>query len=99
MRLNIEIQELFRKPNIIAEIRYKRLNRLSHAIGIAKSIANAMLNWNLRGKRPVEKPNQRWIANSKKKLRQLGIDIFNGVALDKERRRIVCFIPMNLNVL
>lgn len=37
-------EELYGKPNTIAEIRHKRLSWFGHALN-AKSIANYVLNW------------------------------------------------------
>lgn len=44
IRSNRELQELFGKSNVIAEIRHKKLSRLEHMLR-AKLIANDDLNW------------------------------------------------------
>lgn len=96
IRSNRELQELFGKPDIIAEIRHKRLSWLGHVLR-AKSIANDVLSWIPQGRRPIGRPKQRWMDKNKKELNQLGIDNIIEAALNRDRWKEICFAAMGLN--
>ncbi|XP_050540945.1 uncharacterized protein LOC126905353 [Daktulosphaira vitifoliae] len=96
IRTNRELQELFGKPDIIAEIRHKRLSWLGHVLR-AKSIANAVLRWIPQGRRPIGRPKQRWMDKNKKELNKLGIDNITEATMNRDRWKEICFVAMGLN--
>ncbi|KAF0772634.1 Uncharacterized protein FWK35_00001637 [Aphis craccivora] len=95
IRPNRELQELLEKPDIIAE-NATRLRWLGHVLR-AKSIANAVLRWIPRGRRPIGRPKQRWMDKNRKELNKLGIENIIEAAMNRDRWKEICFAAMGLN--
>ncbi|VVC24930.1 Hypothetical protein CINCED_3A025014 [Cinara cedri] len=89
-----ELQELFGKPNIIAEIRDKRLSWLRPML---KSIKNDVSNWIPQGERPIRRPKQRCMAQRKNEPNQLRIVNITEVALNRDKWKEICFAAIGLN--
>jgi hypothetical protein len=74
-RHNYEIRELYKEPDIIAELKSKRLRWVGHILRKKdESIAN-LWNSSMEGKRPVGRPRSRWKDQVMKDIRKLKKDI------------------------
>ena len=74
-RHNYEIRELYKEPDIIAELKSRRLRWVGHILRKQDdSIAN-LWNGTIEGKRPVDRPRSRWKDQVMKDVRRIKKDI------------------------
>ena len=74
-RHNYEIRELYKGPDIIAELKSRRLRWVGHILRKQDdSIAN-LWNSTIEGKRPVGRPRSRWKDQLMKDVRRIKKDI------------------------
>ena len=74
-RHNYEIREMYKEPDIIAELKSRRLIWVGHILRKQDdSIAN-LWNSTIEGKRPVGRPRSRWKDQVVKDIRRIKKDI------------------------
>ncbi|KAJ4436699.1 hypothetical protein ANN_16831, partial [Periplaneta americana] len=73
---NIELHALYSSPDIIRNIKFRRLRWAGHVARIGASRnAYRVLVGSPEGKRPLERPRRRWEDNIKMDLREVGYDV------------------------
>jgi hypothetical protein len=99
---NGELQNLYSSPDIIRQIRSRRMRWAGHVarVGEGRNVYRVLVG-RPEGKRPLERPRRRWEDGIKMDLREVG---WGGVkwihlAQDRDRWRAVVNAVMNLRVL
>ncbi|KAJ4433819.1 hypothetical protein ANN_16131 [Periplaneta americana] len=97
---NAELYVLFSSPDIMRNIKSRRLRWAGHVARMGESI-NAVLVGRPEGKRPLGRSRHRWENNIKMDLREVGYDgrDWINVAQDRDRWRAYVRAAMNLRVL
>ena len=85
---NMELHSLYRSPNIIREIKSRRLRWAGHVARMEEG-RNALkiLTGKPTGKRPLGRPRRRWEDNIRMDLENIGINAGNWV--DSVQDRII----------
>jgi len=77
---------LYRSPNIVRMIKYRRLRCTGHVARMEESrIAFKILTGTPTGKRPIGRPRRRWEDNIRMDLEEVGINAGNWVASARDR--------------
>ena len=72
---NEELHSLYRSPNIVREIKYRRVRCASHVARLKEGrSAFKILTGKPTGKRPLGKPRRRWEDNIRMDLEEIGIN-------------------------
>ncbi|KAJ4431717.1 hypothetical protein ANN_20319 [Periplaneta americana] len=98
---NAELHALYSSPDIIRNIKSRRLRWPGHVARMGKSRnAYRVLVGRPEGKRPLGRPRRRWEDNIKMDLREVGYDDRDWINLaqDRERWRAYVRAAMNLRV-
>jgi hypothetical protein len=74
IRSNKEAESLYNRPDIVAEIRSSRIERLGHVLRMESSrVPQEILDARLEGKRSIERPRLRWLVDGMNDLRNMGV--------------------------
>ncbi|KAJ4434975.1 hypothetical protein ANN_23547 [Periplaneta americana] len=85
---NAELHALYSSPDIIRNIKSRRLRLAAHVARMGESSnAYRMLVGRPKGKRPLERPRRRWEDNIKMDLREVGYDDRDWITLAQDRDR------------
>ena len=98
---NGEMHALFSSPNIIGNLKSRRLRVTGHVARMEQSRnAYRVLVEKPAGKRPLGRPRRRWEDNIKMNLRKVGCDPRDWIALaeDRDQWRAYVRAVMNLRV-
>ncbi|KAJ4445713.1 hypothetical protein ANN_12398 [Periplaneta americana] len=98
---NTELHALYSSPDIIRNIKSRRLRWAGHVARMGESRnAYRVLVRRLEGKRPLGRPRRRWEDNIKMDLREVGYDDRDWINLaqDRDRWRAYMRAAMNLRV-
>ncbi|KAJ4441800.1 hypothetical protein ANN_11658 [Periplaneta americana] len=98
---NAELHILFSSPDIIRNIKARRLRWAGHVARTVESrITYRVLVGRPEGKRPLGRPRRRWEDNIKMDLREVGYDDMQSINLaqDRDRWRTYVRAAMNLQV-
>ncbi|KAL4152688.1 hypothetical protein QTP88_000521 [Uroleucon formosanum] len=95
-RNNIEIQQLYKEPDIVAVLKNRRMAWAGH-VWRSNGLMKEVLKWKPQGKRPLGRPKQRWIDKVEKNLAEIGIRDGEIIAQDRDRWKQVCVAVMGLN--
>ncbi|KAJ4436836.1 hypothetical protein ANN_16968 [Periplaneta americana] len=98
---NTELHSLYSLPDIIRNIKSRRLRWAGHVARMGESRnAYRVLVGRPAGKRPLGRPRRRWEDNIKMDLREVGCDDREWINLgqDREQRRTYVRAAMNLQV-
>jgi hypothetical protein len=81
---NEELHNLYASPNIIREIKSRRMRWAGHIARMGEVIyAFKILVGKHEGKRPLETPRRRWEGNIRKDLTEMGGRVWNGCVTQK----------------
>ena len=96
---NEELHTLYRSPNIVREIKSRRLSWAGHVARMEESrSAFKILTGKLTGKTQLGRPRRRWKDNIRMDLKGIGINTRNWVDSAQDRRALV-IAALNLQVL
>ena len=100
---NAELHALYSSPNIIRNLKSRRLRWAGHVTRMEQSRnAYRVLVGKPEGKRPLGRPRRRWKDNIKMDLREVGCDPGDCIALslgeNKDQWRAYVRAVMNLGV-
>ncbi|KAJ4429807.1 hypothetical protein ANN_22011 [Periplaneta americana] len=98
---NTELHALYSSPNIIRNLKSRRLRWAGHVARMGESRnAYRVLVGRPEGKRPLGRPRRRWEDNIKMDLREVGCDDRDWINLaqDRDRWRAYVRAAMNLRV-
>jgi len=95
-RNNIEIQQLYKEPDIVAVLKNRRMAWAGH-VWRSNGLMKEVLKWKPQGKRTLGRPKQRWIDKVEKNLAEIGIRDGETIAQDRDRWKQVCVAVMGLN--
>ena len=96
---NAELHALYSSPNIIRNLKSRRLRWAEHVARIEQSINSyRALVGKPEGKRPLGRPRRRWEDNIKMDLREVGCDPGECIDLaeDRDKWRAYVMAVMNL---
>ncbi|XP_073998627.1 repressed by TOR isoform X3 [Rhodnius prolixus] len=88
IKSNTELKELFASPDLVAEVRSKRLAWLGHLerMDEDRALKKIFRNWP-EGRRKVGRPRKRWLEVVEGDLRRLGVRNWRRKATDRESWR------------
>ncbi|KAJ4427358.1 hypothetical protein ANN_24978 [Periplaneta americana] len=98
---NTELHALYSSPNIIRNLKSRRLRWAGHVARMGESRnAYRVLVGRPEGKRPLGRPRRRWEDNIKMDLREVGCDDRDWINLAQDRNRWRAYVraAMNLRV-
>ena len=98
---NVELHELYFSPNIIRNLKLRRLTWAGHVARMEQSRnADSVLVGKPERKRPLGRPRGRWENNIKMDFREVGCDPGDWIALaeDRDQWRVCVRTVMNLRV-
>jgi hypothetical protein len=100
-RHNEELRDLYSSPNIVREIKSRRMIWAGHVVrmGEGRRVYRVLVG-KPEGKRPPERPRRRWEDNIKMDLQEVGCGGMDwiGLAQDRDRWRALVNKVMNLRV-
>jgi hypothetical protein len=90
IRYNNELYKLFGEPDIIRDIKARRVKWLGHLFRTNEYHPCRMLTFaTLYGTRRVGRPPIRWLESIEEDLRNIGVGIWKRMAVDRDKRRII----------
>jgi hypothetical protein len=90
IRYNNRLYQLFGEPDIINEIKSRRVRWLGHLLRTNESNPCRELTFTtLHGTRRVGRPPTRWLESVKGDLRNIGVGIWKRTAMDTEKWRSI----------
>jgi len=95
---NEEINDLFSSPNIVRVIKLRRIRWAGHVAHMGEErVVYRVLVGKPEGKRPLGRPQRRWVDNIRKDLQEVGRGFVdrNGLAQDRDRWRTLASAVMN----
>jgi hypothetical protein len=85
MRSNVELQNAYKLPDIVTEIKIRRLEWLEHLVGVEKiRMEKIVINTKPEGRRRVARPKLRWLDNVETDIKTLHIKIWRLKAEDRK---------------
>lgn len=88
VKSNAELRELFASPDLVAEVRSRRLAWLGHLERLDENRTVKRLFRNRpEGRRKVGRPRKRWVEDVEEDLRKMGVRHWRRKALDRESWR------------
>ncbi|KAJ4435721.1 hypothetical protein ANN_18337 [Periplaneta americana] len=95
---NTELHALYSSPDIIRNIKSRRLRWVGHVACMGESrTAYSVLVGRLEGKRPLGRPRRRWEDNIKMDLREVGYDDRDWINLDQDRDQWRAYVRVAMN--
>ena len=96
---NAELHALCSSPNIIRNLKSKRLRWAGH-VARMEQFRNAyrVLVGKPEGRRPLGRPRRRWEDNIKMDLREVGCDPRNWIAVAKDRDQWRAYVRVVMNL-
>ena len=98
---NEELNDLYSSPNIVREIKSRRMRWAGHVarMGEERGVYRLLVGKS-EGKRPLGKPRRRWVDNIRMDLQEVGCGYMDwiGRALDRDIWRTLVSAVMNLRV-
>ncbi|KAJ4438178.1 hypothetical protein ANN_14117 [Periplaneta americana] len=96
---NTELYALFSSPDIIRNLKSRRLRWAGHLARMGESRnAYRVLVGRLEGKRPLGRPRRRWEDNIKMDLREVGYDDRDWINLAQDRDRWLAYVRAAMNL-
>ena len=98
---NEELNDLYSSPNNVRVIKWRRMRWAGHVACMAEeSGVYRFLLGKPEGKRPLGRPNRRWVYNMKMDMQEVGCGYMDwiGRAQDRDRWRTLVSAVMNLRV-
>ncbi|KAJ4444084.1 hypothetical protein ANN_05873 [Periplaneta americana] len=96
---NAELHALYTSPDIIRNIKSRRLRWAGHVAHMGDSInAYRVLVGGPEGKRPLGKPRRRWEDNIKMDLREVGYDGRDWINLSQDRDQWRAYVTAAMNL-
>ncbi|KAJ4445627.1 hypothetical protein ANN_12309 [Periplaneta americana] len=96
---NTELHELYSSPDIIRNIKSRRLRWAGHVARMGESRnAYRVLVGRPEGKRPLGRPRRRWEDNIKMDLREVGCDDRDWINLAEDRDRWRAYVRAAMNL-
>jgi hypothetical protein len=90
IRYNTKLYQLFGEPDIIKEIKSRRVRWLGHLFRTNENNPSRELTFTtLHGTRGVGRPPTRWLKSVKGDLRNTGVGIWKRAAMDTEKWRSI----------
>jgi hypothetical protein len=90
IRYNNELYQLFAEPDIIRQIKSKRVKWLGHLFIANEYHSCRMLTFaTLYGTRRVGQPPVRWLESIEEDLRNTGVGIWKRMAMDRDKWKII----------
>jgi hypothetical protein len=86
IRSNLEIQNMYKSPDIVTEIKVRRLEWLGHVIRMEDTrLPKMVLNAKPEGRREVERPRLRWLDDVEADIKKaLGVKRWRIKAQDRK---------------
>jgi hypothetical protein len=83
---NDELHDLYSSPNIVKVIKSRRMKWVGHVarMGEGRGVSRVLVGRS-ESERPLGRPRRRWEDNIKMDLREIGIDVANGIRLAQNR--------------
>ena len=98
---NEELNDLYCSPNIVREIKSRRMGWAGHVarIGEDRGVYRVLVG-KLEGRRPLGRRRRRWVDNIRTDLQEVGCGYMDwiGLAQDRDRWRKLVSAVMNLRV-
>ncbi|KAJ4442190.1 hypothetical protein ANN_12056 [Periplaneta americana] len=94
---NTELHALYSSPDIIRNIKSRRLRWAGHIMGESRN-AYRVLVGRPEGKRPLGRPRRRWEDNIKMDLREVGYDDRDWINLAQDRDRWWAYVRAAMNL-
>ncbi|KAJ4435096.1 hypothetical protein ANN_23671 [Periplaneta americana] len=96
---NAELHALYSSPDVIRNIKSRRLRWTGHVAGMGESRnAHSVLVGRPEGKRSLGKPRRRWEDNIKMDLREVGYDDREWINLAQDRYRWRAYVRATMNL-
>ncbi|KAJ4431656.1 hypothetical protein ANN_20255 [Periplaneta americana] len=96
---NTELHALYSSPNIIRNLKSRRLRWAGHVARMGESRnAYRVLVGRPEGKRPLGRPRRRWEDNIKMNLREVGCDDRDWINLAQDRNRWRAYVRAAMNL-
>ncbi|KAJ4431820.1 hypothetical protein ANN_20425 [Periplaneta americana] len=96
---NTELHALYSSPDIIMNIKFRRLRWAGHVARMGESRnAYRVLVGSPEGKRPLGRPRRRWEDNIKMDLREVGYDHRDWINLAQDRDRWRAYVRAAMNL-
>jgi hypothetical protein len=96
-----ELRNFYASPNIIWVIKSRRMRGAGHVacMGQIRKAYNILVGKS-EGKRPLRRPRSRWEYNSRKDLREIGLEVVNWIHLaqNRDQLRVLVNTITNLGV-
>jgi hypothetical protein len=87
---NLELQNAYKSPDIVTEIKIRRLECLGHITKMEDSyIPKMMLNIKMEGRCGVGRPKARWLDDVQADIKTLGIKRWRQKAQDRKEWMVV----------
>jgi hypothetical protein len=84
IRSNLEIQNMYKSPDIVTEIKVRRLERLGHVRMEDTRLPKMVFNAKPEGRRRVGRPRQRWLDDVEADIKVLGVKRWRIKAQDRK---------------
>jgi hypothetical protein len=90
LRRNLELQNAYKSPDIVTEIKIRRLEWLGHIIRMEDiRILEMILNSEPEGRRGVGRPKLRWLDDVQADIKTLGIKRWRLKAQDRKKCTVI----------
>jgi sorting nexin-29 len=96
-RTNDELQKLYKRPNILAFIRNKRLEWFGHTWKADGQLIKKVLVGKINKTRPLGRPRTRWIDVISRDLKEIGQNVTFELTYNRDRWRDLLKVAMVLN--
>ena len=98
---NDELNDLYSSPNIVRVIKSRRMRWAGHVarMGEERGVHRVLLG-KTEGRRPQERPRDRWVDNIRMDLQEVGCGYMDwiGLAQERDRWRMLVSAVMNIQV-
>ncbi|KAJ4447245.1 hypothetical protein ANN_09249 [Periplaneta americana] len=94
---NIELHAFYSSPDIIRNIKSRRLRWAGHVARISRNVYRVLVG-RAEGKRPLGRPRHRWDDNIKMDLREVGYDDRDWIDLAQDRDQWRAYVRAAMNL-